>query len=168
MPARSMAALASRISASLTCVTTPSELDDGLACPRVVGRIADVDRRRHRVSRNRLQAGKAARVGLIEGVGALCLHNSQARDTVDQPQGVQLAQRLAECRCVAQVASRHDNPIGRLPGHLLDQLKDDGFLPFEAPGVNRIEQVQAHVLADAARQLRAASKSPSIWMTRAP
>ena len=89
----------------------------------------------------------------VEGIGALGLHSGQARHPVDEAQLLELAEGLAEGAGVAQVARWQDDPVGRFPAQLLHRLEDDALLPLQAEGVERIQQVDAQLVADPAHQL---------------
>jgi len=65
---------------------------------------------------------------------------------------VQFVQRLAEGRAIAQIAAGTHHPVGHPPAKLLDRLEDDGLLPLQAEGVDRVEHVDAQRVGDLAHQ----------------
>ena len=52
---------------------------------------------------------------------------------------------LAKGGTVAQIAAGHDDPIWYLPAQLLQRFKHDGFLTFEAEGIDRIQKIDAEL-----------------------
>ena len=65
-----------------------------------------------------------------------------------RPSSLQLDERLAEGADVAQVAAGHDDPVGHFPAQRLQHAEHDRLLPFEAEGVDAVDQVDAQLAGD--------------------
>src|SRR5256885_1145103 len=65
----------------------------------------------------------------------------------DQTPLPRLPDSFAECRGVTQVAGRENDPVGRLPGKLLQHLQDGRLLPLDSERVDRVEQIDPQFLA---------------------
>jgi hypothetical protein len=79
----------------------------------------------------------------VEGRRALSLDHGQLRYGLDEAPFLQLPQRFAKGRCVAQVPAGQHNPVRHGPIALVEHLDDDGLLPFDAKRIDRIQQVNA-------------------------
>ena len=66
-------------------------------------------------------------------------------DRWHQAQLDQLAERLAERADVAQVAARHDDPVGHLPAQGLEHAVHDRLLPFEPERIDAVDQIDAEL-----------------------
>ena len=60
---------------------------------------------------------------------------------------MRLTKRFAEGSSIAEVAGRKCDPLRGIPTQLLKQFEDDGFLPFQPPGVDGVEQINPEALA---------------------
>ena len=89
---------------------------------------------------------------LVKRRGAFGLDHSQSRDLADEAELAQFAQRLSECRRVAEIAAGQHNPIRRIPIALVQHFEDDRFLAFNAKRIDGIEQVNAEPVGQHAHQ----------------
>ncbi len=87
---------------------------------------------------------------LVEGRGAFGLDDAEAREAGNEAVGAEFAEGLAEGGHVAEVAAGKDDPIGDLPIELIEQFDDDGFLAFDAEGVDGVEEVDAEAIGEGA------------------
>ena len=87
-------------------------------------------------------------VEAVERVRAGGVDDRQARHALEQAEVLQLDERLAEGADVAEVAAGHDDPVGRLPGQRLEDAVHDRLLPFEAEGVDAVDEVDAELARD--------------------
>src|SRR5205807_314170 len=69
--------------------------------------------------------------------------NCQPRDLFDQPQLLELRERLAEGGAVAEVATGDDDPVGTLPIARFENAEHDALLPLEPERVDAVHQVDA-------------------------
>ena len=95
-------------------------------------------------------AQAALLVELVERVGAGRVDHRQPRHALDQPERLEFGKRLAEGARVAQVAARHDDPVGRLPRERLEHAEHDRLLAFEPERIDAVDQVDAQLAADLA------------------
>ena len=87
---------------------------------------------------------------LVERRGAFGLDDAEAREAGDEAEGVEFAEGLAEGGDVAEVSAGEDDPVGDLPVELIEHLDDDGFLAFDAEGVDGVEEVDAEAIGEGA------------------
>ena len=85
---------------------------------------------------------------LVQRIGPGGIDHRQPRDAVDQAQLVQLVEGLAEGAGVAQVAAGDDDPVGHFPAQAFQHPVHDRLLPFQAEGIDAVDQVDAQLLAD--------------------
>jgi hypothetical protein len=60
--------------------------------------------------------------------------------------GRAFAQAFAECGDVAEIAAGEHDPVGHFPVALVHHFDDDGFLAFDAEGIDRVQQIDAEAL----------------------
>ena len=82
----------------------------------------------------------------VERVGPGGVDHRQPRHAVDQAQLVQLVEGLAEGAGVAQVAAGDDDPVGHFPAEALQHPVHDRLLPFQAEGIDAVDQVDSQLL----------------------
>ena len=90
---------------------------------------------------------------LVERVGPLSLDDGDHGHLADEAPIVQFLDGFAEGGAVAEVSPRHHHPVGHFPVALAQHLDDDGLLPFQPEGVDRIQQVDVGLLGDFLHQL---------------
>src|SRR5947207_2114610 len=117
--------------------------------------VADLDRRGDRVRLHAVTPRESLPEAQREWRRALRLYRGETGKAVDQPPLTRLRQRLAEGGRVSEVAGGHHDPLGRLPGELLQQLEHDRLLALETERAHRIEKVHAQPLARLVGQLEA-------------
>jgi hypothetical protein len=106
-------------------------------------RIADLDGRRHGLGAHGAALGEvlAERAGERRRAGGL--HRGDPRHAVDEAERDRVAQGGAHGGGVAEVAGRKDDPVGRAPAELLEDLEHHALLPGHAVRVDRVDQVHA-------------------------
>ena len=127
---------------------------DGLAPG---GWVANANRAGSGVSGDGVQFASAVCLhGPVKGIGAFGLDDADAGKARNQAELVHFAESLAERGAVGEVAAGHDQVLGNLPVELLDELKGDGFLAFQAIGIDGVEQVNGEAADDLSEQADAA------------
>ena len=160
-------AFASRISWSVASRTTPPQRSSARsAFGRFTGRLISmalasvsarrfaassrrhvvVDLRRVELAR-RSSAGRASRKAGRTCSAPAALTTASRGDAVDQPEFLQLDERLAEARHVAEVAAGHHDPVRHLPPQRFQHAEHDRLLPFEPERVDAVDEVDAELPA---------------------
>ena len=153
MPDSPITALASAISCSLAISTTPFVvLISCSALGQELGRRFGSRSPAFPASR---PARNSFRLGAyIRKTGRIFrLNYCQPRHPINESGGMQLAQSLAECGNITEIAARQHDPIGRYPVSLIHQLDDDRLLTFNSKWVNRIQQINAEVFGENSYEL---------------
>ena len=65
-----------------------------------------------------------------------------------RPSSLQLDERLAEGAAIAQVAAGNHDPVGHLPAQRFQHPIHDRLLPFEAEGVDAVDEIDAELAGD--------------------
>ena len=112
----------------------------------VAHRIADSNRRGHRLRRQAMPLFEVLSKAAIERVGSAGLNGGEPRHPGDPACIARFDQRLAERAGVAEVAGGDDDPVGRVPLEILQQFPDDGLLPFDAERVDGVDEVHLQPL----------------------
>ena len=106
----------------------------------------------------RWRVREALAIAAGERVRARGLDGEEPRHARDPAALVRLAQRLAERARVAEVAGGDHDPVRRVPGQVLQQLPHDRLLPFDAEGVDGVQEVDA--------EASATPPAPGAWRRR--
>ena len=66
----------------------------------------------------------------------------------DEAEGQEFGEGFAEGGAVAEVAAGDDDPVGDIPIEAFEDAVHDGFLAFEAEGVDGVHEVEAELRGD--------------------
>ena len=97
--------------------------------------------------------GEALLEAAIEGVGAGRLDSGKAGHGANEGELMCLAEGFADGGGVAKIACRKDKPVRSLPGELLQYLKADSFLSFNAKWIEGVKQVDTQLATDLFNQV---------------
>src|SRR5712692_1805627 len=97
---------------------------------------------------HRLAGGESAQITAVKRIGPRRLDGGDTRQVSNQTKLICLQQGFAEGRCVAQITGGQRQPVGSQPVELLQDFKTNGFLPLDTVGIERIEQVDAQLMAN--------------------
>ena len=81
------------------------------------------------------------REGAVHRVRVLGLRHAEPREARDEAELAHHLEAGVERRGVAEVAAREDDPVGRLPVELLDDLDRHRLLPLDPERVHRVREV---------------------------
>lgn len=90
-----------------------------------------------------------------EGVGAAGVDDGEARDFVDEAEVAEFLEGFAEGGAVTEVAAGDDDPVRHVPGEAFEDAVHDGFLAFEAEGIDGVHEVEAELGGDVAHAAEA-------------
>src|SRR6266550_28582 len=90
--------------------------------------------------------GEVLAKAAIERIRAVRLNRREPGHLRDPPVVARLDERLAERARVAEVAGGDDDPVGRVPLEVLEQLPDDRLLALESKRINGVDEVDAELL----------------------
>ena len=120
--------------------------------------VADANGRGFRLGLSTASSSGESRVASGRTGRARRLNDDEVGNFFDESHFFQLAQTFADCRGIPKVSARDHDIVGRPPGSLLKQFRDDRLLPLNAEGVHRIDKIEAKFRRDLTEQTKASSK----------
>src|SRR5687768_3859380 len=116
----------------------------------VTDRIADADGAGDSLGGNAMARLERLHVASKEGIRPLRLNRRESRCPVDPAVRAGFAESFAEGAGVTEVAGRDDDPVRWLPAQILQELPDDRLLTFDAPRIDRVDEVDAEAVGGVA------------------
>ena len=107
---------------------------------------------------DRFPPGKSLFEATIEWIGSFCLDRGKAWHMLNKRELISLAKGFTDGRGVAKIACRKDKPVRSLPVELLQYLKADSFLSFNAKWIEGVKQVDAQLATDLFNQVHGVIK----------